>query len=180
MFDVAHGFWSFIVTFTSLLVMLMFCVWRWKDTEVISVLQRLNLPTIEDQAQTYMDDINPGRSVKKKFQIRTNGIMNIRICSRFHFALQQAAFISAEHENRNSNTTYGCTLVLVVFWIVVSDMKYVWWVLWKSKFDVNSNNDRPSEIENMLHKGCRAIYIAHHLCSILVCIYPCVIVQYDC
>ena len=82
---------------------------------------------------------------------------------------QKAAWVANAYESRNPRTTYTATLILVVLWVVGSEMRFVFYIFWKSKFEINENNDRPFEILTMIRKGYRAMYISVHLCSILVC-----------
>ena len=152
----------------SLLFIIMFCVWSWTHDDVLSVLQRFEEPGIEDQCEIYMKH-NKKRSVSKGFKIHTNGDINVHLCARIPFVLKRAAFVASEYESKNPRTTHAATLILVVFWEVFSDMRYVFYVLWKSKFTKNADNDRPFEIFEMLRRGFRAMYIAYNLCSVMVC-----------
>ena len=90
------------------------------------------------------------------------------MCSRFPYVIKRAAKIAYKYESQNSRTTYGATLILVVIWEVFSDMRFVFYVLWKSNFKKKCRNKRPKLIQQMLIRGFRAVYIAYHLCSVLV------------
>ena len=118
---------------------------------------------------------NKTRNVNKAFKIRTNGEINVHLCGRIPFVIKRAACVASEYESRNPRTTHAATLILVVFWEVFSDMRYVFYVLWKSKFIKNTNNDRPDEIFEMLRRGFRAMYIAYNLCSVMVS--SCIVVR---
>ena len=88
----------------------------------------------------------------------------------FHFFIREAAWIAHHYERINPNTTYVSTQILVVIWEVFSDLRFVFWVLWKKKIVKKINEDKPELIKQMLDRGFRAMYICQHLCSILVCI----------
>ena len=166
--DAAHAMWSFVLTTVAVLVMLMYCVWKWTASDVLSVVQRFQIATINDQVSDWIDQ-NRNRNVANVLKLRTDGITNIRMLARWPFVLQYAAFVAEAYENRNRNSTNAATLMLVVMWIVVSEMRFVFAMFWKSKFDVNKKNDRPVEIVQMIRKAYRAMYISVNLGSILVC-----------
>ena len=113
--DVAHSFWSFVITMVALFLILMFCVWKWTQLQCQSVIDRLECASVSEQCEIYMTN-NPTQKVSKSFQLHTNGVMNIKLCSRMPFAIQKAAHIAAEYESNNPNTTYGITLMLVALW----------------------------------------------------------------
>lgn len=112
---------------------------------------------------------NGNRNVSVAFKLRTDGTINAQMCYYFPFVIRKAAWIANEYESKNSNSSHTATLILVVIWEVFSDMRFVFYVLWKSEFVKNVNKERPELIEQMLARGFRAIYIAKHLCSVLVC-----------
>ena len=171
--DAAHALWSFVLTIVALLVMLMYVVWGWNKSDILSVVKKFNTPTITKQVSDYMEIENTNRSVTKICKLRTDGTTNIRMFARWPFVIQYAAFVADAYESRNPNTTHAATLILVVLWVVGSEMRYVFYIFWKSKFDINKNNDRPNEITTMIRKAYRAMYISCHLGSILVCICFC-------
>lgn len=142
--------------------------WGWTKEDCLKPFQQFDCPTVILQCNQYINN-NKSKSAKKQFRIRTDGAMRVRMCSRYPFVLKNAAWMANEYENRNPHSTHTATLILVVLWEVFSDMRFVFWVLWQSKFDKNDNNDRPILIDEMLKRGWRAIWLAHHLCSILVC-----------
>ena len=166
--DAAHALWSFVLTIVALFVMLMYCIWGWTESDVLSVIQRFQTNTLTDQVVEYMSK-NKNRNVNVPLKLRTDGTTNIRMFARWPFAIQYAAFVADEYESRNPNSTHAATLMLVVLWIVGSEMRYVFAMFWKGKFDVTANNSRPIEIETMIRKAFRAMYISCHLGSILVC-----------
>ena len=168
--DAAHFFWSFIVTIAAIFVTLMFCVWCWQASEVLKIVEKIHLPTITEQCELYMDN-NKRRSVRKKLKFRTNGAMNLIICQRMPYAIKAAAWTAHKYENENPNTTYASTLILVVIWIVWSDMRIVFSILWQAEFVVAYGVARAQEIIVMFKYGLRAIYIAYNLCSPLVYLY---------
>ena len=92
------------------------------------------------------------------------------MCSRYVFVLKRAAFMAQKYERNNPNTTHAATLILTVIWEVFSEMRFVFGVLWTTKFKKNKNNDRPEIIQEMLNRGWRATYLAYHLCDVLVCV----------
>ena len=147
----------------------MFCVWQWTIDDVSCILGRFESTTVTDQTSVYMDN-NKNRDVGKEFKLRTTGAINVHLCSRMPFVIARAAETAHTVESENSNTTYGATLILVVFWEIFSDMRFVFWVLWKSQFIKPDDNSRPKLIEEMLRRGFRAMYIAYNLCSVLVCV----------
>ena len=159
-----------IVTMVSLLFVLMFCIWGWEPEDCINVVDRFEIPSITLQCQTYIDKNKTG-DASVPFRVRTNGNINVQMCNRMPYVLKRAAFIAQEYENDNKNTTYAATLILVVFWEIMSDMRFVFWVLWSTKIPKNNNNERPWLIVQMLNRGFRAIYIAYNLCSVMVSIY---------
>ena len=165
--DAAHALWSFVLTIVALLVMLMYCVWRWNESDVLAVVKCFQINTVTDQVTNYMQQ-NKNRRVTDPLKLRTDGVTNIRMFARWPFALQYAAFVADAYESRNPNTSRAATLMLVVMWIVGSEMRYVFAMFWKGKFDVNSQNDRPIEITNMINKARRAMYISVRLGSVLV------------
>ena len=160
---------TIIVTIVSLLFIFMYVIWGWTKDDVLYVVQRFEVPTVEEQCLAYMDNHGEIRSVRNKFVLRSNGSINVRLCAQLPFVLKRAAFVAQEYENSNPNTTYGATLILVILWEIVSDMRFVFFVLWKSNFNKNANNDRPELIDQMLNRGWRAIYIARNYCSVIVC-----------
>ena len=153
----------------SLLFVLMYCVWMWSIDDVLSVIQYFQMATVDDQCNCYMEN-NKTRDVKKCFKLRTNGDMNVRLCARIPFVIHKAAQIAEKYEMNNPNTTHAATLILVIFWEVFSDMRFVFYCFWKSCFTKNVNNERPNEIQQMIDKGFRSMYIAYNFCSIMVCI----------
>ena len=147
-----------------------YACWGWESDDCLNPYLQFECPTVINQCQNYMDT-NKNRVAHKPFRIRTDGAMRVRMCARYPFVLRRAAFIADEYEKNNPNSTHTATLILVVIWEVFSDLRFVFWVLWKSKFDKNNNNDRPVLIQQMLERGWRATYLAYHLCSILVCLF---------
>ena len=156
------------VTIPSLNFVLQHGVWQWDEEDCLDPIRQFNCPLLIEQCEKYMAK-NKSKSVSVPFKFRTDGTINLRMCSRFPFVLHKAAQIAHKYESRNPNTTYAATLILVVIWEVFSDMRFVYWVLWSSSFTKKPNEIRPQLIQQMLDRGFRAVYISKHLCSILVC-----------
>ena len=155
------------MTIPSYLFIFEYSIWRWSINDCLSPFRQFKSSTIIDQCTDYIQS-NKSRNVNVAFKLRTDGTINVQMCHYFPFVLRRAAWIAKEYETRNANTSHIATLILVVIWEVFSDMRFVFYVLWKSEFVKNINQTRPELIEQMLARGFRAIYIAKHLCSVLV------------
>ena len=142
-------------------------MWGWHAADCLNTYGEFKSQTILDQCKKYIAN-NGSRSTTVQFTLRTDGTINAQLCDRFPYVIRRAAFMAQAYENVNDNTTHGATLILVVIWEVFSDMRFVFYVLWKTKFKKKHKNDRPKLIRQMIVRGFRAGYIAYNLCYVLV------------
>ena len=147
------------------------CCWEWSSEDCVYIYKDFQCATVINQCEKYIEN-NKSRNSSKSFRIRTNGSMKVSMCQRYPFVLKRAAIMAQKYESQNPNSTHAATLILTVIWEVFSEMRFVFWVLWTTNFDKNDNNDRPDIIQQMLNRGWRAIYLAFHLCDVLVCCVP--------
>ena len=143
-------------------------IWQWDPQYSLNIYGYFKIQSIIEQCMKYIDN-NKSQSASVPLRFRTDGTINAQLCDRFVFVLRQAAFRAQEYENANPHTSHGATLILVVIWEIFSDMRFVFYVLWKSKIKKKRNGERPALIKEMLRRGYRAVYIAYHLCYVLVC-----------
>ena len=148
------------------------CCWEWSYKDCLYVYEDFKCSTIIVQCEKYLDG-NKTRNSSKSLRFRTNGSMKVEICARYPYVLKRAAFMAQKYEKNNPKTTHTATLILTVIWEVFSEMRFVFWVLWTPNFVKNHKNDRPDIIQEMMNRGWRAIYLAYHLCDVLVCSDTC-------
>lgn len=173
LFDPCHGFWAFVKVLLQIFVMLIWCVWMWKDTDVVAAIAVFGNSSLTQDVIAFLQT-NARRSPRIWFKCNTTGLMNKRLINAWPHVIHFAAHVAVLYEDDDDHSNrHTATLILVLYWRIISLMRFVWFVMFKTKFVKNANNDRPQLIQQMIDKCKVAVKLAYNLGSFLVCAYMC-------
>ena len=169
LFDPCHGFWAFVKVLLQIFVMLIWCVWMWTEEDVIAVVAVFANTSLTADVQSFIQN-NARRNPRQWFKCNTTGLMNKRLINSWPHVIHLAAHMAVLYEDDNEHSNrHTATLILVLYWRIISLMRFVWYVMFKTKFDKNANNDRPALIQQMIDKCRLAVKLAHRMGRFLVC-----------
>ena len=169
LFDPCHGFWAFVKFLTQMFIMLMWCVWLWSIPDITEIVAKFGNTSLSDDVAVFIKN-NASRNPRIWFKCNTTGLMNKRLINAWPHVIHLAAHVAVLYEDDDVHSDrHTASLILVLYWRIISLMRFVWYVMFKTKFEKNANNDRPPLIQEMIDKCRVAIKLAHKLGSFLVC-----------
>ena len=134
-FDICHCMWSIVVGIVTLLIMLMWCVWRWDPRDVLHVIHCLGSPSVTVDVLYWMTETNRRRNPNIWIKLSTSGLINRVMLNSLHHALLDASEKAEQYLHSRADSNKVPLLILSVFWRVCGLMREGFGVLFTAKFE---------------------------------------------